>query len=52
LTPDSFKDESVWQKLIEIANKEWTDIINEDYIMLLLANFDNEKLIFNNKVTQ
>ena len=50
LDPDSFRDETIWERIIEYSNKEWEKGFNEQYIMHLLTNFDSEKLIFNKKV--
>ena len=48
---DSFREDGVWDKIIEHSNKNWVhERLNEDYIMHLITNFDSEKLIFNNKI--
>ncbi len=43
---DSFKDDAVWEKIVEVACKEWQDDFNEDFVGNLLQNFDSEKLVF------
>jgi hypothetical protein len=45
---ESYKDERVWDKLVEISLKEWEQDFNESYIMGLLSNFDQENLVFKN----
>jgi hypothetical protein len=50
LSPEDFRDDSVWEKLVNLSLKEWNKSFNEDYINYLLANFDNDKLIFNKNV--
>jgi hypothetical protein len=37
LNSESFRDESVWEQLVEYANKEWEEEFNSEYIMNLLT---------------
>ncbi len=50
LDPDEFKDDTIWEKIIDYSNKEWKKEFNEQYIMHLITNFDSDRLIFNNKI--
>ena len=43
---DSFRDDTVWEKLVDAACKHWEDDFNEDFVQNLLQNFDSEKLVF------
>lgn len=37
---ESYKDDAVWDKLVELSIKEWEEEFNENYIIGLLSNFD------------
>ena len=50
LNADSFKDETIWQKIVDLSKREWEKQFNEAYILHLLSNFDLEKLIFKNNI--
>ena len=50
LDADSFKDESVWERIIDHSNKDWLNEFNEEFVMHLITNFDSEKLIFKHKI--
>lgn len=52
LDPESFRDDSIWGKLMQVSLKEWNNEFNEGYIMHLLSNFDTDQLIFNKYAIQ
>lgn len=51
LDADSFKDDSIWERLVQVSLKEWNKDFNEAYILHLLSNFDTDRLIFNKNIT-
>lgn len=46
ITSESFKDDSVWERLISLSTKEWEGEYNDEFVQNLLSTFDPEKLIF------
>jgi hypothetical protein len=44
---ESYKDDSVWERLVLKSLKEWEIHFNANYIFQLLASFDADKLLFN-----
>jgi hypothetical protein len=46
---ESYKDDSVWERLVKKSVKEWEIHFNANYIFQLLASFDSDKLVFNQR---
>lgn len=36
LTPESFRDENVWERIVQVSLREWEKCFNEEYIIFLL----------------
>lgn len=43
---ESYKEDSVWERLVLKSLKEWEIHFNANYIFQLLASFDAEKMVF------
>lgn len=40
INSESFKDDAVWERIINLSSKEWEREFNEHFVNQLLASFD------------